>query len=155
MAKNNKFEIKSKVGLIFKLVWLAFALIMFFCGLTVFLNGKTDEPFVSWILWGVFCAFPVIIPMIKIIIDLTKSNARAGAKDVTIVVSNTGAYAKNNSFMSGVVGLFLSVFASILAGPIVLGGYIFINILAIISYLLKLWAEKKHISEAGNGDKRG
>ncbi len=146
MAKNNKligkFEIKSNIGLVFRLIWLAFSLFLFFIGYSIYKDGSSDTPITNWLIWGGICVAPIIIPTIKNIIDITKDGAARGSRNYTVTITDTSVSASNNTFMQGFMSLIFGVIFGIAAGPIMLGCYMVITVIAILSYIIILIKKK-------------
>ena len=139
MAKK-KDEITSMAGFVFKCIWLAIALLMFFAGMAGFLGEKS---FGMWLFWGFCCAFPMIVQVIRDAINSAKKGAREGANQYTITQTSSTITVQNHPFKQAVISLIVSIFASILMGPIFLGLNIILAIIQIVNYIMVLTIKKK------------
>ena len=122
--ENNEKSIKI-ASLIFHGVWLGLSLILWFCGLAIFSGGGD---FTNWIIWGALCAFPIIIPTIKMIAASTKSGAKDGSRNYTASVEGNTVYVQNHPFMGAVIGFGVGILGALLIGPILLAVYIVKNV---------------------------
>lgn len=144
MAKKKQ-PINSVGGLVFKSVWLAFALLMYISGMYVFIEHTN---FGWWIMWGAFCAIPQIGTVIRNAYVSTREGAIEGSNQYTITATSSGASVSNHPFKGAIIGLIASILASLLAGPIVLAFGIIYAAIEIIQFSIKLARNKK----ASNGN---
>lgn len=139
MAKKKQ-GIKSVAGLVFKSIWLVFAAIMFAGGSMFFFRAKS---FSNWLIWGVFCLFPMLGSVIRDIIVSAREGARRGANSYTVSVSGNTATVSNHPFREAIISIVVSIFASILMGPVALGVYMLVAIIQIICFVIVLVKRKK------------
>ncbi len=140
---RNKFEIYSIAGLVFTSIWLVIALLFFFFGLAMFISSKEESVIQAWFIWGLFCVIPVIIPTLKFVFGMTRDNAREGERHVTYTITSDSITSSNDGCLYGIIGFVLSAAAAVAAGPIVLGFYMVLNILAIIRFVSALVASRR------------
>ncbi len=142
MAKKRK-PINSVGGLVFKSIWLAFALLMYGCGMYVFID---DTCFGMWMMWGAFCALPQIWTIIRNAYKSTREGAIEGSHQYTVSASSSGVSVDNHPIRGAIIGLIVSIFISLLFGPVVLVFSIVDAIIEIVRYSIKL-AKVKKVSE--------
>ncbi len=139
MAKKNE-GITSVAGLVFKSIWLAFALIMFFVGMAMFLKDRT---FGNWMLWGVCCMFPMLGNVIRDAVLEARKGARRGANTYTATVDSSSVTVQNHPFREALIGIVISIFVSLLLGPVALGVAMLTTIIQIVCFVIVLVKTKK------------
>lgn len=144
---NQKTKITA--FMIFKIICLAVGLLLWFCGLTVFLNmskGEGIEPFIGWILWGCFALFSMPLELLKNVIKGAKEGAIEGAN--TFKIRDYGStFTVGNSPTGGAMkGIITSAVALLLLGPVLLGLKLIGSVFTIISCICTL----RKINVSGN-----
>ena len=146
MAKK-KDEIKSVAGLVFKSIWLVIALVFFFAGMTMFTGDKTFE---GWLMWGLFCLFPMLGAVIRDAFVSGKRGARRGANMYTATVDSTSVTVSNHPFREALIEIAGTIIAAVLIGPLTLGVKILFAVIAIIKFVKVLIDRKKEAKQQEN-----
>ncbi len=131
---NQKTKITA--FMIFKIICLAVGLLLWFCGLTVFLNmldGEGGEPFIGWILWGFFTLLSMPIELLKNLIKGAKEGAVEGANTFKIRDYGSTFTVGNSPTGGALMGIITSAIALLLLGPVLLGFKLLGNISTVIS----------------------
>ena len=111
----NKSKLLIKV--IFKSIWLAFAVLVLIAGLIAFISLiKDGEGWAGWFGWGVLCAMLTIVNTFKTIF----SGARQGARDGTNHYTYSNGYISNHPFLGALFGFIIGIVVALLLGPIYL-----------------------------------
>ena len=139
MAKK-KDVITSVPELVFKSIWLAIALLLYFVGMAIFLQDKT---FGMWIAWGFVCAIPTLGDVIRSAVVEGRRGAVKGANTYTATVSSNSVTVQNHPFREALIGILVSIFASLLAGPVVLALKILTIVIQIVFFVIALVKTKK------------
>jgi len=134
----DKLEKTLKVSkIVFKCVWCVAALLFWIIGLTlIFIPDAANSKFVSWLMWGLFCAPFIIIFIIKYAKKSADDSARDGARHYTYN-SNTNTIS-NHPFAGYVFGFIAGLFIGIIAGPIAVPLFFIKNLAEIIKGIIEL-----------------
>lgn len=125
--------------IIFCSIWLAVALLLFFLGLSLFIEAA-DRGFGDWLVFGIMCCFPVIGTVIKTVVKGAKSGWKEGANTYDVTVSQNSVTVSNHPFRQAILSIIASLFCCLIAGPIILVFFVIINVIDLIkaiSYVAK------------------
>ena len=131
----KKQRAKLIASIVFLGIWFILALSI---GLGAMSMWSEDKTFENWIIWGVLCTIPVIIPILKFVFESAREGARRGANDYTVTVTSSSVTVQNHPIRDALISLVLSVILSIVAGPFVLAFYVIKNIIKLIKTILAL-----------------
>lgn len=137
MKKTQKALLISKI--VFKAIWLAFAILFWVVGLLMFLSQRDiGEGFGGWLFWGGFCIFPCLIDVIKGVIDSAKQGWNDGANDYSASVSDTHVTVQNHPFRGAILGIISGIFGGLLIGPVLVVIKVLKAIIDIIKTIITL-----------------
>lgn len=135
MKKELRSLKQAKARIIFVAIWLVIAFLFFFAGLDMFLSAK-ERGFGDWMMWGFMCCIPIIGTVLRGVISGAKKGWNDGANQYTATVSDTHVTVENHPFRGAVLGIIGSIIGGCLAGPVLLGLYIIINIILLVQAIL-------------------
>ncbi len=134
---RNDFEILSKAGLVFRIIWLVIAIALFTVGAVVYAHHYNNGGSVGgWFIWGGFCTIPVIGRVLARISGAARQGEEDGRKDIYATVEGNRIEFHDRSGSGWLIGGIVSIIISLLIGPIHLGYHMIMNLIAIIRYLL-------------------
>ena len=121
------YRAASVAFIVFRIIWLVVAVFLWISGLVYFIE---DKRFMTWLVWGMACAIPLCVQIIKNSIDSARHGAHEGSHEYTITYSpDTGNVDVRDHSVSGCLwGLLGGLFGGILVGPVVLPLY-FVGVL--------------------------
>lgn len=121
------YRAASIAFVVFRVIWLIAAVVLWIGGLVYFIE-RTE--FLSWLAWGMACAIPLCVQIIKNTVDSARRGAHEGSHEYTITYSpDTGNVDVRDHSASGCLwGLLGGLFGGILVGPVVLPLY-FVGVL--------------------------
>ena len=121
------YRAASVAFIVFRIIWLVVAVFLWISGLVYFIE---DTRFMTWLVWGMACAIPLCVQIIKNSIDSARHGAHEGSHEYTITYSpDTGNVDVRDHSVSGCLwGLLGGLFGGILVGPVVLPLY-FVGVL--------------------------
>ena len=130
---ENDVRSKKKSAIVFHSVWLAISLVLWIVGLTTFINGlESEDAFLYWILWGVLCTIPILLPILRFAKGRAHDGAVRGSNEYTASVSGNTVYVQNHPWKGAIFGAIVGLFVGILAGPVALVVYMLKNISTIV-----------------------
>lgn len=122
-------------GIVFNCAWIVVSAILWGVGISMFLGEKT---FGNWMLWGVFCAIPIIIPVMKIAMGTAKDGRRQGANSYTATDRGNSVVVENHPFAGAVFGFVFGVVLSLLVGPALLIYYFIKTVIKTVRSIIAL-----------------
>ncbi len=135
----EKFEKAKRIsGVVFNAIWLAIALFMWVGGLVSFLEMKANSGFGAWLMWGVLCAIPIIIPILRSAFAQGKSGARDGANEYSASVIGNTVYVENHPIRGAILGFIGGLIGGVLIGPVILPIYVIKTVIKLISGIIEL-----------------
>ena len=137
---SNNEKTKKISSLVFHGLWLALSLTLWCAGLICFCR---DANFGIWMVWGIMCMPPIIVPMLKEVSKQARIGRRRGANQYTATTSGNTIYVKNHPLQGAILGIIGGIIGCLIAGPIVLPLYMIKHIRIVISTAISL----KNISE--------
>ena len=115
MAQKRK-KIQSIAGLVWKCIWLVFAILFLTAGLYIFFQQQT---FGFWLACGFACSFPIIGIPLKMMFNMFRDGARAGARDYEVSVSSSSVTVQNHPFRTALVYLVLTTIFCLAVGAFI------------------------------------
>ncbi len=108
--------------IIFRVIWVVIATALWILGLIYFIE---DTRLLTWFAWGVVCAIPLCVQIIKNAIDSAREGAYRGAHEYTVTYYDNHAEVRNNSASGCLWGFVGGLFGGLLVGPVILPLYVF------------------------------
>ncbi|MBQ2794099.1 MAG: hypothetical protein IKL79_00440 [Clostridia bacterium] len=108
--------------IVFRAVWTVVATLLWILGLIYFID---DTRFMTWFAWGVMCAIPLCVEIIKNAIDSARRGAHRGSHEYTITYYDTHAEVRDNSASGCLWGFVGGLLGGLFIGPVILPLYIF------------------------------
>ena len=118
------YRAASVAFVVFRIIWLIIAVGLWVGGLVYFIE-RTE--FMSWLTWGVACAIPLCVQIIKNTISSARRGAYEGSHEYTVTYSpDTGNVDVRDHSASGCLWGFVGgLIGGLLVGPLVLPLYVF------------------------------
>lgn len=135
MKKELRSLKQAKARIIFISVWMIIAIVCLIVGLQMFLSDE-ERGFGSWVMCGVACCFPVIGTVLRIAISNAKQGWKQGANEYTATVTDTHVTVSNHPFRQAILSFIVAVAISLVAGPIILGFSMILNVISLIQAIL-------------------
>lgn len=135
MKKELRSLKQAKARIIFLSIWMIIAIICLITGLYMFLSVE-ERGFGEWIVCGVACCVPVIGTVLRFSLANAKLGWKQGANDYTATVTDTHVTVSNHPFRQAILSFILGFGLSLVAGPIILGVTIIINVISLIKAIL-------------------
>ena len=128
-----------KNEIIRKSIWIAFATTMFFIGLVNYQNRSPESDSTGMYLsFGFMCCLPIIGFMLRLVRGAAASGRESGARDIRITRTSNYSYSvTNNAGWGWVIGLIVGIFVSLAIGPFVLPVMIIINVVQLITLIVR------------------
>ena len=117
------YRAASVAFIVFRIVWLVVAVFLWVSGLVYFID---DTRFMTWFGWGIACAIPLCVQIIKNSISSAREGAHEGSHEYTVTYSpDTGNVDVRDHSASGCLWGFVGgLLGGLLVGPVVLPLYI-------------------------------
>lgn len=107
--------------IVFRSIWVIASIILWVMGLVYFID---DTRFMTWFAWGVMCAIPLCVQIIRNAIDSAREGAHEGSHEYTITYYDNHAEIRNNSTSGCFWGFVGGLIGGLLVGPVVLPLYV-------------------------------
>ena len=114
----NFFSRAASVAVVvFRVIWTVLSTVLWIVGLCDFIN---DTRFVTWLGWGLLCAIPLCVQILKNSFDSAREGAEEGASEYTVTVTESSISVHDHSCSGAVFGFLGGLIGGVLIGPVVL-----------------------------------
>ena len=108
--------------IVFRAIWVVIATVLWIMGLVYFVD---DTRVLTWFAWGVMCAIPLCVQIIKNAVDSARRGAYEGSREYTITYYDTHAEVRDHSASGCLWGFVGGILGGLLIGPVILPLYVF------------------------------
>lgn len=153
MAKKGIFDFSIKqyasksgavTGAVFYSIWCVVAIVCFVVGLVLFLGYEGVERLIGWVVWGAVCTIPILGTVLRMAKTEGAQGARDGANTYTVESDPYGNVSvSNRPFRDAVIGFFAGFLAGVIVGPIVVGIFLILNVVRVVSAIKQAVAFSK------------
>lgn len=107
--------------IVFRAIWVVIATAFWIMGLVYFVD---DTRVATWFTWGIVCAIPLCVQIIKNAIDSARRGAYEGSREYTITYYDTHSEVRDHSTSGCLWGFVGGILGGVLIGPVILPLYV-------------------------------